>query len=111
VVCPKCQNAIAKAEIENELTMRKSWVDRMRKLDEECGTKFSHVETDQWILHYSIPQWKIGDATLNRVKASLQWAIRLDAVSSLMRVRRCKRLPAASAKPSSRPKPSRSAPR
>lgn len=85
VVCPKCQNAIAKAEIENELTMRKSWVDRMRKYDEECGTKFSHVETEQWVLHYSIPQWKIGDASLNRVKASLQWAIRLDSVSSLMR--------------------------
>jgi hypothetical protein len=77
ILCPKCKDPVVEAELKTELEDRKAWLDKMRSYDKLSQTRFAHVETQYWYLHCSMPQWKVGDATLNRVRIAHLWAERL----------------------------------
>ncbi len=65
VLCPKCKDPVAEAELNSELDRRKGWLDRMREFDTKV-VPAAHVETIHWIMHDTIPTWRVGDQTLTR---------------------------------------------
>lgn len=84
ILCPKCKDPILAAEQEAELEARAAWVASMRKIDDECQTRFSHVETAHWVLHCSIPEWKVGDVLLGRAKTAHLFAERIEKATALL---------------------------
>jgi hypothetical protein len=78
ILCPKCQDPILMVEQNAELEARQAWCDAMRKIDKECDTRFSHVETAHWYVHSSIPDWKVGELIFSRTKTAHLFAERLE---------------------------------
>jgi hypothetical protein len=82
ILCPKCKDPILAVDNDAELQSRAAWVERMRKFDDECQTRFSHVETSRWIVHCSFPDWKVGDVVLSRSKTAHLFAERLETMTA-----------------------------
>jgi hypothetical protein len=82
ILCPKCKDPILQAEQDAELESRAAWVASMRKIDEECQTRFSHIETAHWYVHWSIPEWKVGEALLSRTRAAHLYAERIETATA-----------------------------
>ena len=80
-LCPKCKDPILEVDMQAEVEARIAWVERMRKYDDACNTRFSHVETDHWLVHCSFPEWKVGDTVLSRSRAAHLMAERLEKMT------------------------------
>jgi hypothetical protein len=80
-VCQKCKDPLLEVDVNAEIEARIGWLERMRKFDDLCRTRFSHVETERWTVHCSFPDWKVGLETLSRSRATHLFAERLENCS------------------------------
>lgn len=85
VPCTKCKDPISQLEIKDEIESRRGWVERMREYDKKVGTKFSHVETRNFVVHLSIPRYKTPGRVYYRAKAAHLFAERLEKAAKRFR--------------------------
>ncbi|HYC79367.1 MAG TPA: hypothetical protein VEI02_17245 [Planctomycetota bacterium] len=84
LLCPKCKDPVVDAELTAELSSRADWVESQRKLDDDVNARFSHIETEHWSFHWSVPEWKVGEVVLSRTRAGHLFAERLEKAYEMM---------------------------
>ena len=81
VPCQDCKDPECLAEFENEKASRLAWAESIQKLDTELALPLSHVETENFVVHSSILEWKVKETTYARTKIAHLFATRLEAVA------------------------------
>ena len=83
VVCSKCskgqdgRDALAALEEQN-----RGWTQRMSEVDRVLGQRLIHVETKNFLVHYSLPGFTMDTIIYDRVKGAHLFAERLERLAS-----------------------------
>ena len=83
IVCPKCKSAEAAQAIKAESRERRAWSKKMALIDVDVATKFIHVETENFLLHSCVPEWRFKKkGKLDRIKAAHKFAEQLEGAAA-----------------------------
>lgn len=82
VLCERCEDPVARMELEQALKARRSWVERMREVEKKAGIRMSHVRTEHFVLHYSIRRFKYGLKRYNRIQGAHHFADLVEEAAS-----------------------------
>lgn len=78
VACAKCNDEITALQLDEEFETRRQWTKKIALVDGAVGTRFVHVESKHFLLHFSIASWKEKNKKRDRVKAAHLFAERLE---------------------------------
>lgn len=82
IPCERCKDANAFATLEAEKSFRHQWVETQSAFGKDCAIQFVNVETDHFLVRWSIPRWRVGNETMGRNKASHVFIKRCEEVAT-----------------------------